>query len=192
MKNEIVAAIDFSGITPVVLEQAAKETKLRPGSTLHLVHVLPPPIIAPVGVMATPATIDMTGALDAARDELQRAARGANLAGVHVVGHVRIGASVDEICAVADETGAELIVVGATTKGLAMRALLGSTTHPLMSRAPCSVLIARAPGVPAIEPPRVDQNDDVHKRHHPIAHHYNETFERLGHDSESFRFGIQS
>ena len=190
MKNAIVAAIDFSSMTATILEQAAKEARLRPGATLHLVHVLPPPIAAPVAF--SPATLDMTAALGVARDELQRAARGADLAGIHVVGHVRIGAAVDEICAVAEEVDAEIVVVGATTKGFAMRALLGSTTTPLMTRAPCSVLIARVPSVPAIEPRRADQNDDVHRRHHPAAHAYTEKYERLGHEGEAFRFGIQT
>jgi hypothetical protein len=142
--------------------------------------------------MAPVANIDMTAALDATREELQRAARGANLAGLKVVGHVRIGASVNELCAIADEVDAELLVVGASAKGLAMRALLGSTSHPLMSRSPCSILVARPRAVPEIEPARADQNDDVHKRHHPAAHHINEPPDRTVRDSESFRFGIQS
>lgn len=192
MNISIVAAVDFSSMTPVVLEQAAKETKLRPGAQLHLLHVISPPIAAPVGAVAPSAGIDMTGALEAAREELQRVARAANLAGVQLVGHVRIGASVDEICALADELDAELIVVGASTKGLAMRALLGSTTRPLMGRAPCSLLVARPHMVPEIEPPRADQADDVHKRHHPRAHHYSDAPERLGAENASFRFSIES
>lgn len=145
---------------------------------------------APVGVIAPTAAIDMTGAIDAAREELKRVARGASLAGVSVVGHVRIGASVDEVCALADEVDADLIVVGASSKGLAMRALLGSTTRPLMSRAPCSLLMARPKTVPEIEPRRADQDDDVHKRHHPIAHRHYESQDHLHFDSPSFRFTI--
>jgi nucleotide-binding universal stress UspA family protein len=191
MKNSIVAAVDFSSVTPLVLEKAAKETKLRPGAQLHLVHVIPPPIAAPVGAIAPSVGLDMTGAIDAAREELQRAARGANLAGVSVLGHVRIGGTVDEIIALADEVDADLIVVGGSTKGLAMRALLGSTARPLTERAPCSVLVARASQVPEIEPRRADQEDDVHKRHHKPAHHYQDPPERLGTENESFRFTIE-
>ena len=49
MKSSIVAAVDFSTITPLVLEQASKEAKLRPGAQLHLLHVIPPPVVAPIG-----------------------------------------------------------------------------------------------------------------------------------------------
>src|SRR5439155_6210598 len=86
MKTSIVAAVDFSSATPVVLERAAKEAKLRAGAQLHLVHVISPPIAAPVGAIAPSAGIDLTGAIGAAREELQRVARGANLAGIPVVG----------------------------------------------------------------------------------------------------------
>lgn len=189
MSKHMVAAVDFSNVTPIVLEQAASEARLRQAE-LHLLHVLAPPVAAPVGAVAPAAGLDMTSAIDAAKEELQRAARATKLGGVKVTGHVRVGAAVDEVINLADELDAELIVVGASSKGLAMRALLGSTTRPLISRAPCSLLVARPRAVPEIEPPRPDQDDDIHKRHHKAAHHYSESPERLG--ASSFRFGIDT
>ena len=172
MAESIVAAVDFSDVTPCVLERAAKEVKLRPGATLHLIHVVPAPV-APAGAFMPHLAIDMTQALEETREELLRVARAAGLGTLSVVGHVRIGAALQEIAALADEVGADLIVVGASSKGLAMRALLGSTAYSLVRQAPCSVLIARPASVPEIQPRRADQEDDVHKRHHPLAHtHY--------------------
>jgi nucleotide-binding universal stress UspA family protein len=187
----IVAAVDLSTVTAVVMDQAAKETKLRPGAELHLLHVIPPPIAAPVGAIAPTSGFDMTGSIEAAREELRRFVRGASLEGVEVSEHVRVGATSEEIIALANDLDAELIVVGANEHGFLKRVLLGSTTDPLMAHAPCSVLVARAPLVPEVEPPRADQNDDVHRRHHPQAHVYSEPPERLGHENESFRFTIE-
>ena len=169
MRSCIVAAVDFSHITTVVMEQAAKETKLRPHAKLHLVHVIAPPIVAPTGAIATTTSLDMTGSMEAARDELHHLARSADLERLDVIYHVRVGATADEIIALSNEEDAELIVVGANEHDVVMRVLLGSTTDPLILRAPCSVLVARPRAVPEIEPPRADQNDDLHKRHHPHA-----------------------
>jgi hypothetical protein len=52
----------------------------------------------------------------------------------------------------------------------------------LLASCPCSVLIVR-PDAPAIEPARPDQGDDLHERHHPIAHKYE------GKESPSAHFG---
>lgn len=190
MKSCIVAAIDFSEVTPIVMEQAAKETKLRPGAKLHLMHVIPPPAV-PVGVIAAPSGLDLTSEIETAREELMRVGRAANIEGVEMFGHVRIGSAPEEIIALANDVEADLIVVGASHKGLVMRALVGSTTEPILHRAPCSVLVARPYDVPEVEPPRADQDDDVHKRHHPQAHVYAEPVDRLGHENESFRFTIE-
>jgi len=109
--------------------------------------------------------------------------RASEVGAIEIIGHVRIGGLVDEIVGLAEETGAELIVIGTGHHSHAMRMLLGSTTSALLRRAPCSVLFARPPAVPEIEPPRPDQDADIHKRHHPRAHTYRE------HESASAHFG---
>lgn len=170
MRPMIVAAVDFSEITPSVLEQAAREIKLRPGAQLHLIHVVPMPPTALAGALSPELTVDVTGALELARTELKTVASAAGIDKLDVVGHVRAGDAVNEVIGLADETDAEMIILGASAKGIAMRALLGSVSRGVMSRAPCSVLLVRPKNIPAIDPRRADQDDDVHKRHHPQAH----------------------
>jgi nucleotide-binding universal stress UspA family protein len=67
----------------------------------------------------------------------------AEAAGVEVRSHAREGDPADAIIDVADETGADVIVVG--NKGMtgARRFLLGSVPNKISHHAPCSVYIVR-------------------------------------------------
>jgi nucleotide-binding universal stress UspA family protein len=74
---------------------------------------------------------------------LSNAAEGIREAGVTVETFAREGDAADAILDVAEETNAELIVVG--NKGMtgAKRFLLGSVPNKVSHHAPCSVLIIR-------------------------------------------------
>jgi nucleotide-binding universal stress UspA family protein len=74
---------------------------------------------------------------------LAEAEEQAREAGVQAVAFARQGDPADAILDVAEETGAELIVVG--NKGMtgAKRFLLGSVPNKISHHAPCSVLIIR-------------------------------------------------
>ncbi|MEA2254457.1 MAG: hypothetical protein QOG35_502 [Solirubrobacteraceae bacterium] len=74
---------------------------------------------------------------------LQAAAAEAREAGVEVETYARQGDPADAILDVAEERGADLIVVG--NKGMtgAKRFLLGSVPNKISHHAPCSVLIIR-------------------------------------------------
>jgi nucleotide-binding universal stress UspA family protein len=74
---------------------------------------------------------------------LQEAAGGVRDAGVEVRTFARQGEPADAILDVAEEEGADLIVVG--NKGMtgAKRFLLGSVPNKVSHHAPCSVLIVR-------------------------------------------------
>jgi nucleotide-binding universal stress UspA family protein len=74
---------------------------------------------------------------------LEEAAAGARAAGVTVEVFARQGDPADAILDVAEETNADLIVVG--NKGMtgAKRFLLGSVPNKISHHAPCSVLIIR-------------------------------------------------
>ncbi len=60
--------------------------------------------------------------------------------GYAVSGHLAVGAPVEEICRLASEIGADLIVVGHERKGIA-RWWRGSVGKSLIDHAPCSVFI---------------------------------------------------
>jgi nucleotide-binding universal stress UspA family protein len=76
-------------------------------------------------------------------DTLAAAAKGLHDAGVEVETHAREGDPADAILDVAEEEGADLIVVG--NKGMtgAKRFLLGSVPNKVSHHAPCSVMIIR-------------------------------------------------
>ena len=74
---------------------------------------------------------------------LDNACRAARDAGVEVNSHPREGDPADAILDVAEETGADLVVVG--NKGMtgARRFLLGSVPNKVSHHAPCGVYIVR-------------------------------------------------
>ena len=87
--------------------------------------------------------VDPREDVDATLAEAQARTTGA---GIDVRTHAREGDAADAILDVAEETGADLIVVG--NKGLtgAKRFLLGSVPNRVSHHAPCSVLIVRTGG----------------------------------------------
>jgi nucleotide-binding universal stress UspA family protein len=76
-------------------------------------------------------------------ETLEQAATSLREAGVDVETHAREGDPADAILDVAEEEGADLIVVG--NKGMtgAKRFLLGSVPNKVSHHAPCSVMIIR-------------------------------------------------
>lgn len=66
---------------------------------------------------------------------------------VHVTTRVEWSDPTEALVAVAYETDADLIVVGARGRSFLMRALRGSVAERLVTRAPCTVLVARPKGI---------------------------------------------
>jgi nucleotide-binding universal stress UspA family protein len=114
-KLEVVSAFD-----PVPADRLREEQAEVPGDVAHAVG----------------PTEDVNVVLEAA-------AGGAKQAGVEVQTHAREGDPADAILDVAEETNADLIVVG--NKGMtgAARFLLGSVPNKVSHHAPCSVMIIR-------------------------------------------------
>src|SRR5581483_6860294 len=81
---------------------------------------------------------------------LEATATVAREAGVHCWTAAGDGAAVDEICRIARERDARLIVVGSHGWGAARRLLSGSVSTGLVHSAPCPVLVVR-PAEPAHE-----------------------------------------
>jgi nucleotide-binding universal stress UspA family protein len=123
----IVAAIDFSEITPLVLEKTAEQARLQQGAEVHLLHVLPLP--GPATALGAPNLAqEMTEIMAKAKEQLEKVGRtiATNLT---VFGHVRVGSPQDEVVSLAIDKEADLVVVGASEKGLVERAILGSTAY---------------------------------------------------------------
>ncbi|WP_394820838.1 universal stress protein [Pendulispora albinea] len=140
----VVVGIDFSPHGEDALWFAQNLARGNPSATLHLVHVVAPPV-GIVGVLGAPidSTGPIAGFLDRARLELERICANvpAWIEG-RVVGHVRTGDAPREITVLARELDADLIVVGTHARTGLGRVLMGSLAENIMRHAPCSVLIA--------------------------------------------------
>ena len=134
-------AVDLAGAAGAALELVTAYPKSIPGPAAAYdptvaegeeTRDLPPDVPRAVGARAEPVAV------------LDHAAAEAAQAGIEAVRtHAREGDPARAIIAVAEETGADLIVVG--NKGMtgSARFLLGSVPDKISHHAPCSVLIVR-------------------------------------------------
>ena len=116
------------------------------GASIELVCAYEPVPAARLRQQAREAPRDLQWTINPREDVeavLSEAAGRARAAGVEVTSYAREGDPADAILDVAEERGADLIVVG--NKGMtgAKRFLLGSVPNKVSHHAPCSVLIIR-------------------------------------------------
>jgi nucleotide-binding universal stress UspA family protein len=120
-----------------------KVIELARGSdaTVHLVCAYPgKSALERIGMTARQEPVDLRGV---AADLLARDERRLDEAGIAVEKHVREGDPAHTILDVADEQGAELIVIGATGVTGMRRFMLGSVGSKLAHHAHTSLLIVR-------------------------------------------------
>jgi universal stress protein A len=145
----LLAAIGDDEADQLVTALALQATRLWPGAELHLVHVVDVLPVAQAAVASTAAEWSYPGLEDIRRqggDYLNRFVRSAGEAlGRPVTGHLLFGAPVIEIVRLTGELRASLLVVGTRDLARVTRWLVGSVAEVLLRRAPCSVLLARAP-----------------------------------------------
>src|SRR5215213_1267165 len=112
------------------------------GATVHVVCAYPGrSALERLGMTAKQDPVDMRGV---AADLLARAERRLTEAGLTVEKYAREGDPANTIIEVAEETGADLIVVGAHGNPGDRRFHIGSTATKLSHHAPASLLIVRA------------------------------------------------
>jgi nucleotide-binding universal stress UspA family protein len=155
--KSVLVAIDFSTATPRVLEFAGQLAKIL-ASEIHLVHVkelvpaIPPsaigygmagmPELMPMSTLplADPnAQAIMPNELDkkklaAWRSELERE-------GLKVTSHDLAGNIVEEILRTAEQTKADLIVMGRHGHGAMYNLLVGSVTEGVLKHSLCPVVL---------------------------------------------------
>jgi nucleotide-binding universal stress UspA family protein len=146
--NTIVLATDGS-------PSAAQATKIAielGGATGARIHVVTAWSI-PVSAFGAVPLLASSGLEDVERERAREAGTAAvekiAAGGVPVSLEVREGSPVEEICAVAGEQAADLVVLGAHGWGALKRLLVGSVSAGVVHRAPCPVLVARGGSVRA-------------------------------------------
>jgi nucleotide-binding universal stress UspA family protein len=114
-------------------------------SELHVVHVG----VVPIFLKSYPGTLGYDGKLyeqieEVSRELLRELSWRVKAAGGTVAGtHLRMGKVDLEIVALAEELGADLIVMGSRGLGGVRRALMGSVSDSVVRHAHCPVLVVR-------------------------------------------------
>jgi nucleotide-binding universal stress UspA family protein len=145
MFRSIVVGTDGSETAGKAVEQAI-ELAVTLGASIEIVSAYEPVPAARLRSEAREAPPDLQWTINPREDVdavLAEARERAEAAGVAVQAYAREGDPADAILDVAEERGADLIVVG--NKGMtgAKRFLLGSVPNKVSHHAPCSVLIIR-------------------------------------------------
>ncbi len=136
MYKKIVVGTDGSDTAGEAVRQAVDLAKSL-GATLHLVTGGEPKFDDPLPVGDTSAQET------AAQKIVREAAEKISDAGVTIETHAKVGDGASAITDLADEVGADLIVVGNRGVSSPKRFLLGSVPTKVAHYAPCSVLIVR-------------------------------------------------
>jgi nucleotide-binding universal stress UspA family protein len=143
--GSIVVGTDGSDTAREAVRQATELAKTVKAK-VHLVSAYEPVATGrlPEEPQASPASPEwIVNPREDVDSTLRSAAESMERSGVEVEAHPREGDPADAILDVAEEQGADLIVVG--NKGMtgAKRFLLGSVPNKISHHAPCSVLIIR-------------------------------------------------
>jgi nucleotide-binding universal stress UspA family protein len=145
MFRSIVVGTDGSETAGKAVEQAI-ELAAAVGAAIELVSAYEPVPAQRLRAESRETPADLQWTINPREDVegvLREATERAQAAGVAVTSYAREGDPADAILDVAEERGADLIVVG--NKGMtgAKRFLLGSVPNKVSHHAPCSVLIVR-------------------------------------------------
>ena len=140
----IIAATDGSPSANAALERALHEARAS-RATLDLVGAWSAP---PNGALGAPAYMSeetFYAGRDATRLILDAAMDRAREAGVTAETHLVGGDAATEICRLAEERGASLIIMGSRGHGPLVAALVGSVAAHVVQHAPCPVMIVPDP-----------------------------------------------
>jgi len=146
MYKMIVVGTDGSESAAVAVHHATMLAKLT-DATLHVVHAHQPLSVghaamgATAGMMTANVAEVNAGIADNSGVICERAAEEAKRAGVRVETHALPGDPSDALIGVAEEVGADLLVIGNRGISGVRRYLLGNVADRVAHHAPCSVHI---------------------------------------------------
>ena len=162
----VVVAYDFSPVGAAVLARAVALVSRAPSHVLHFVTAIDPHD----GIRAIPhkERVDHHYA-DQVRDAMSEAIRQSFGATpipdeIHFFVHARIGKPAQEILELAEDVGADLVLVGTHGYTGVQRLVMGSTAEQVVRTAGCPVLVVRAKRYSDIELPKVTEiaSDEHH------------------------------
>lgn len=143
--NNIIVAVDTSNSLPTVLGIAAPLVK---HAEKHQIISVVQSLAATMGGMQAsafstswPMTDMQEDLVKAVKTTVGEALQTAGLSSSEF--NVVEGDPAHEICALAKDAGADLIVMGSGQRNIIDRVLLGSTAHGVLNHTPCDVYIAR-------------------------------------------------
>jgi len=140
MYRKILLAYDGSTFSAAVLRQGAELAKLCKAE-LHLLS-----IVVTTGAMGMAESVGSSDVWGLEQQSLQPAVEAAvqelHQQGLNVITCVRYGDPAVEIAAYAHEVGADLVVLGHTSKGMLTRWFRGSVGTKLLDHLRCSLLVA--------------------------------------------------
>ena len=140
----ILAPVDFSAVSDLVVAEAANLARAFQGRVVLLSVIQPPAIVAEYApLMQNIAEITVAGEKAAAR-KLGAAQQKLQADFIEAETAQLVGSPVQHILAEAERVGADYIVMGSHGHTALYDLLVGSTTHGVLMRARCPVIIVPA------------------------------------------------
>ncbi|WP_438015964.1 universal stress protein [Sorangium sp. So ce315] len=142
----LLLAHDFDETSELALDTAI-ELARKLSAKIVVAHVYSMPVYTfPEGSSLIPSAEDAARLAEAAQRSLDQVLeRRRSTQGVVISGVLRAGVPDEEICRLADEIGADMIVIGTHARGAVARALIGSVAQRVVRAAKVPVLTVRAP-----------------------------------------------
>lgn len=137
----ILTPVDFSGVTPRVIEQAGELARAL-GATVELFHSIAPPVNVVTYDMPVEAFAkEIDFAQEQALKKLAELRRPLDAASIPCTTKLTQGHAVGAILEEARTLPAAFIVMGSHGHGAIYELLAGSTTHGVLHRTPCPVVV---------------------------------------------------
>ncbi len=137
----ILAPVDFSSVTAHVVAQAG-ELAHALGASVELFHAIAPPVNVVTYDMPVEAFAkEIEFAQEQALRKLGELKRGLDAKGISCTTRFTQGHAVTAILEEARNVSAAFVVMGSHGHGAIYELLAGSTTHGVLHRAPCPVVV---------------------------------------------------
>jgi nucleotide-binding universal stress UspA family protein len=142
--RHILVAVDFDETSQRALDYAVG---LAPqlGARLTVVHAYAIPVLSTLDAEYIPTASSAAQIAETHQTHLDALIAPLKAKGIAIEAVLRIGAAPEEVCTVARDLGADLIVVGSHGRGAIGRALLGSVATAIVREATLPVLTVREP-----------------------------------------------